>query len=132
MKRFALPRLLGTLGAAYLTLAAVIAFYGVARPERLDHSALREQGLDGVPVLIGLSTAQRSSADGMRFEDSRHYLVLPESLQAHALWVVTQENAGAPRVRRSTRSFAIVSCLLALSLASLWLLRPRRGRRRRR
>lgn len=130
MKRSALPRLLGTLGAAYLTLAAVIAIYGVARPERMDHAALRAQGVDGVPVLIGLSTAQRSTADGMRFEDSRHYLVLPHSLRARTLWVVTQENASAPRVRRSTGAFVVVSCLLALSLASLWLLRRRRRRRR--
>lgn len=131
MKRAAWPRLLGALGAAYLTLAAVIAFYGIARPEALDHSALRAAGADGVPVLIGLSTAQRSTADGMRFEDSRHYLVLPDSLQAGALWVVTQENAGEPRVRRSSRSFAVVSCLLVMSLASLWLLRRRPHPRRR-
>lgn len=132
MKRFDLPRLLGTLGAAYLALAAAIAFFGVARPEPFDHSALRAEGAGGVPVLIGLSAVQRPTAQGMRIEDSRHYLVLPDSLQSRALWVVTQENAGAPRVRRSSGSFAVVSSLLALSLASLWLLRPRRRRRRRR
>lgn len=130
MKRLGFGRLVGTLGAAYLTLAAVIAFYGVARPERIDHATLRAAGLDGTPVLIGLSTAQRSTADGMRFEDSRHYLLLPDSLRERALWVVTQENAGAPFVRRSTRAFHVVAALLALSLASLWLLRPRRRRLR--
>ena len=118
-RRFALA-LVGYLSAAYLALVLFLAAYGAVHSNVQDRTLLRSAGLGGPAVLVGLLSAEEETASELVFEDRRYYVVFPHTLREQAVWVVMQQNQGAPVVGRSASTFWAILILVVASLVGFW------------